>query len=306
MKLKERIEDLRNIFSSKDLLDLLSVLRGFRRVAKVTIHPPTSENITRFVRFMREIHTLDIVQYWYNGSYLIFHHSKRQQVLDFIKKYPNPMNSKEGEYYFGLLVGYPKCCVKAHIIENITPLDLDTYIPFSPHDRACASSWIKNYKKILNEFKIDIDSNINLVELLESKWEKLIESLPRASSDSINKSRTEIFKIIEELNRIKNEVNKINQHTLFQPTSHRSIAKQLKKELLKIKKDVNAQHFVARNISSNAEVLKLINNYYREILNYIDRTLLDVNQVILNTNKLYRMLFKIKRHADYKFVNSLK
>lgn len=126
------------------IADFFSVVKGFRDIGTISVSKHLSE-LRTFVADKYSDYTL--TKAWSDDIYFIHHKVQLGEVLYFNSEYPNPIQSKEGEKELGLILGFPSCCVYAHIDDCLEYEDEEcTILPFAPCSKECARLWIESYK----------------------------------------------------------------------------------------------------------------------------------------------------------------
>jgi hypothetical protein len=155
---------------TKEYLDFHSVLNGFRKVGLVgfiednddfnkyagTNLPPYEEQVG-FVKeyLLSKNPQFELIPAW-DHLHFVADKDKKDDLESFLKEFPIPIDSKEGQRELGKILSFPGCCVESHYHGKTLAKDKNYQsIPFAPCSDGCAEPWTKEYSKLARKHGID-------------------------------------------------------------------------------------------------------------------------------------------------------
>jgi|SRR3989344_3251227 len=156
-------------------LDFHSVVDGFRKVCLLGLreYPDNfneayGTNVPSFVD--QAVFIGDYVQQnsanhqlipGWEHLYFLAHNSKVRDVGRLLSEYPRPVRSKEGQGKLGLILGFPACCVDAHVQRKSFVRKNGFYVlPFTPCSDACERPWMEEYKRLARKYRVDLSKHV--------------------------------------------------------------------------------------------------------------------------------------------------
>lgn len=149
-------------------LDFRSATDGFRPVGLIGLFDENDENVCLHeysgdkekLKFIKNFlgknkSNYELIHGW-GHLYFVAEKSKRKDVEKLLEDHPFPIGSKEGEKRLGLLLGFPECCVNAHVKGEDIGRKEDFYVlPFAPCSEECERPWMNEYLKLAEKYNLD-------------------------------------------------------------------------------------------------------------------------------------------------------
>jgi len=171
------IDELKRVLGRTDCcLDFLSVVDGFRDVGLIglienhysfnqnagTQIPPYNEQLTVIQEYLMTNKPDYILIHAWLHLYFVARRDRIEDIKKLLEDYPIPIESTEGERRLGLLLGFPECCVAAHVNgKDIGKKEGFYVLPFAPCSLDCEEPWMDEYLRLARKY--DIDSTRRLI-----------------------------------------------------------------------------------------------------------------------------------------------